>query len=153
MISPAKTEPTDPAAEAALVEALVEMMRRPEFGNLLVRALRATPEFSALFAEKLGMAIKVPAFCDILSQSVVNAPAFLPTIAEGRGTTPFKNLFPDDMSAMPPATYSKIRAADTWSRMFGSVLDFIMANRIDGDIYEFGTYNGYSARHLAIAMT
>lgn len=153
MISPAKIEPADPAAETALVEAVVELMHRPEFASLLVRTLRATPEFSALFAEKLGMAIKVPAFCDFLSQNVVNASSFLPTLAEGRGTTPFKRLFPEDMSAQPPASYSVIRAADTWSRMFGTVLDFIMANRIEGDLYEFGTFNGYSTRHLAIAMT
>jgi hypothetical protein len=153
MISPAKTEPTDPAAEAALVEALVEMMRRPEFGSLLVRALRATPEFSALFAEKLGTALQIPAFTDILAQNVVNAPAFLPTLAPGYGLAPFQPLFKDDFSVTPPATYTPMRAVDTWSRMFGTVLDFIYASRLEGDIYEFGTYNGYTARHLALAMT
>jgi predicted O-methyltransferase YrrM len=148
-----KSEAGNMMQEEALVEQLIDLMRRPEFGTLLVRALRGTPEFSSLFAEKLGMALCVPAFADVLAKSVVQAPAFLPALAPGQGIPPFKPLFKSDYSATPPATYTEMRAVETWSRMFNTVFDFIHASRMDGDVYEFGTYNGYTARHLALAMT
>lgn len=148
-----KPDPTASAPQESVVEALVDLMRRPEFGTLLVQALRETPEFSSVFAERLGTALRVPAFADALAQTVANASAFLPALAPGQGTAPFQPLFPNDFSATPPATYSPLRAVDTWSRMFNTVFDFIYASRLDGDIYEFGTYNGYTARHLALAMT
>jgi O-methyltransferase len=135
-----------------LIEQLIDLVRRPEFGALLVQILREVPEFSALFAEKLGTALRVPAFTDALAQSVVNAPGFLPALAPGQGLAPFQPLFKGDFSATPPATYSPMRAVQTWSAMFNTVFDFIHASRIDGEIYEFGTYNGYTARHLALAM-
>jgi O-methyltransferase len=100
----------------------------------------------------LGRAVSVPAFADVLAQTVVNAQVFLPGLAPGHGTAPFQPLFPGDESARPPMTYSRMRAAEMWSRMFGTVLDFVHASRLEGDIYEFGTYNGYTARHLALAM-
>lgn len=147
-----KPDPTAAPPQDSLVDALAELMRRPEFGTLLVQALRETPEFSSLFAERLGLALRVPAFADALAQTVANAPAFLPALAPGQGIAPFQPLFGDDYSAAPPATYSPLRAVETWSRMFNTVFDFIYASRLDGDVYEFGTYNGYTARHLALAM-
>ena len=148
-----KPESGSPAQEEPLVEQLIDLMRRPEFATLLVQALRATPEFSSLFAEKLAVALRVPAFSEALVQTVVNAPSFLPALAPGQGIAPFQRLFKDDRSVAAPATYSPMRAVETWSRMFNTVFDFIYASRIEGDIYEFGTYNGYTARHLALAMT
>jgi O-methyltransferase len=170
-----KSEPTQPPHDQALVEQLIDLMRRPEFGALLAEALRAAPEFSALFAEKLGTALRVPevasalaqtvvnapAFlpslrvpevADALAQTVVNAPAFFPSLAPGQGQPPFAPLFPQDYSALPPATYTRMRAVETWGRMFKTVFDFISACRMAGDVYEFGTCNGYTARHLATAM-
>jgi O-methyltransferase len=147
------TQPTGSAQDEPLVEQLIELMRRPEFGTLLAQALRATPEFSTLFAEKLGMALQIPAFGEMLAKVTVNAPAFLPSLAPGQGIAPFTPLFANDFSATPPATYTPMRAVDTWSRIFSTVFDFIAASRLEGDIYEFGTYNGYTARHLALAMT
>src|SRR5262245_21056846 len=104
-----KAEPTAHVQEEPLVEQLIDLMRRPEFGTLLVHALRSTPEFSALFAEKLSHALRVPAVADALAQVVVNAPSFLPSLAPGQGLAPFGPLFKDDHSAMPPATYSAMR--------------------------------------------
>lgn len=153
MSLPFKLEPGSPPQEEALVEQLVLLMQRPEFGSILAKVLRRTPEFSSLFAEMLGRAVSVPQFGDVLAQAVINAPVFLPGLAAGHGAAPFHPLFPGDESAKPPITYSRMRAAETWSRMFGTVLDFIHANRVEGDIYEFGTFDGYTARHLALAMT
>lgn len=144
---------TAPQQEEPLVEQLIDLMRRPEFGTLLAQALRGSPEFSAVFAEKLAVALQIPAFGDMLAKVAVNAPSFLPSVTPGQGTAPFTPLFKDDFSANPPATYTSMRAVDTWSRMFHTVFDFIAASRLEGDIYEFGTYNGYTARHLALAMT
>lgn len=148
-----KSEQNISTQDESLVDQLIDLMRRPEFGVLLVQALRGVPDFSKLFAEKLGAALLVPAFTDVLAKSVVNAPAFLPALAPGQGLAPFEPLFEDDFSATPPATYSPMRAVQTWSAMFNTVFDFIYASRMEGDIYEFGTYHGYTARHLAVAMT
>jgi hypothetical protein len=148
-----KSEPSPAAQDEPLVEQLIGLMQRPEFGALLAKTLRGSPEFSKLFAEMLGRAVSVPAFADVLAQAVVNSSVFLPGLAPGHGTAPFQPLFSGDESAKPPITYSRMRAADTWSRMFGTVLDFIQASQLEGDIYEFGTFDGYTARHLALAMT
>lgn len=138
--------------EESVVDQLIDLVRRPEFGALLSQALRDVPEFSALFAEKLATALRIPQVTDALAQAVVNAPAFLPALAPGAGHAPFQQLFPNDFSATPPATYTPMRAVQTWSAMFNTVFDFLYAGRMEGDIYEFGTYNGYTARHLALAM-
>jgi O-methyltransferase len=147
-----KSEQNISAPQDRPIDELIDLMRRPEFGTLLAQSLRDSPDFSALFAERLGVALRIPDFAQILAQTVVNAPGFLPLLAAGHGTAPFQPLFEDDYSAAPPATYPPIRAAETWSRMFGTVFDFIYASRMEGDIYEFGTFNGYTARHLALAM-
>jgi hypothetical protein len=153
MSLPLKSERSASAPGEPLVEQLISLMQRPEFGSVLAKSLRATPEFATLFAEMLGRAVSVPAFADVLAQSVVNAQVFLPGLAPGYGTAPFRPLFPGDESAKPPITYSRMRAAETWSRTFGTVMDFVQASQLEGDIYEFGTFEGYTARHFALAMT
>lgn len=137
-------QPSNDDASAALAEQIKALMRQPEFAGALAEALRTSPAFSGVFAEKLGMALQIPEFIGALANA-------LPSGGGTRVTT-FGPLFEHDWSCAPPATYTPPRAADTWGRMFGTVLDFVFASRLDGDIYEFGTLNGYTARHLAIGL-
>jgi hypothetical protein len=135
-----------------LAEQLRALMRQPEFAGALVEALRGSSEFSGLFAQKLGMALRIPEFTGAVAESVVKAPLFYPSLSPGYAVGPVGPLFPQDFSHLPPATYSSARGAQVWGQTFGVVMDFIGANRIGGDIYEFGTFHGYTARHFAMAM-
>jgi O-methyltransferase len=146
-----KTDPAGPAQEP-LAEQLRVLMRQPEFAAVLVEALRGSPDFSGLFAQRLGMALQVPEINGALARAVVNAPLFYPSLAPGYAVGPVGQLFPQDASHFPPATYSPARAAQVWGQAFGVVMDFVGASRMEGDIYEFGTLHGYTARHFAMAM-
>jgi predicted O-methyltransferase YrrM len=128
-------------------------MRQPEFAAALVEALRKSPDFSGLFAQRLGMALQVPEISGALAHAVINAPLFYPSLAPGYAVGPVGPLFPQDASHFAPATYSPARAAQVWGQAFGVVMDFVSASRMEGDIYEFGTFHGYTARHFAMAMT
>lgn len=145
------TEPAEPARDP-LAEQLKALMRQPDFAAALVEALRKSPDFSGLFAQKLGLALRIPDFTNAVAESVVNAPLFYPSLAPGYAVGPVGPLFPQDFSHVPPATYSYARGAQTWGQTFGVAMDFVVAGRIAGDIYEFGTYHGYTARHFAMAM-
>jgi hypothetical protein len=147
-----KAEPAEFSQEP-LAAQLQSLMRDPGFAAMLVDALRGSTEFSGLFAQRLGMALKIPEFNRALADSVIGAPSFYPSLAPGYAVGPVGRLFPEDKSHYPPATYSTVRAAQTWGQTFGVVMDFVAANRLEGDIYEFGTLYGYTARHFATAMT
>lgn len=58
----------------------------------------------------------------------------------------------DDPTLLPPPSYSKERADWIYGTAFFRAMEFVVYQRIPGDVLEFGTYNGYTARVLAEQM-
>jgi hypothetical protein len=142
-----------PSAQADILAAqLADLLGRPEFVEAIVDVLRSSPAFASLFAEKLGWAMRVPGFAEMVAGAIARSQAAAVAIAGPDATPPFAPLFADDLSVQPPATYTPASAARMWSGVFDTALQFLFANRMQGDIYEFGTLHGYTARHLAVAL-
>ena len=57
-----------------------------------------------------------------------------------------------DPTLLPPPGYMSARASAVYGEAFRRCFEFLSAQRIQGDIYEFGTFKGYTARHLATLM-
>ena len=141
-----------PAQSEVLAAQLADLVGRPEFVEAIVSALRGSPAFAGLFAEKLAWAARVPGFAEMTATAISQSPTAAAAIAGPGAAPPFVALFAGDLSIQPPATYTPASAARTWSGVFDTTLQFLFANRMQGDIYEFGTLHGYTARHLAVAL-
>jgi hypothetical protein len=131
---------------------LQRLMQSPGFIDGLIAALHRSPLFAQVFADKMGRAFQVPQFANAIAGALMNAPALKDVLDTGYPIAPFKPLFAGDESDEPPGTYNPSRAARQWAHIAHTTLDFVYANRVAGDLYEFGTLNGYTARHFAIAL-
>lgn len=58
----------------------------------------------------------------------------------------------DDPTLLPPPSYSRERADQVYVEAFQRAMEFAVFQRVPGDVLEFGTYNGYTARVLATLM-
>lgn len=58
----------------------------------------------------------------------------------------------DDPTLLPPPCYTKERADQIYGEAFRRAMEFVTYQRIPGDVLEFGTLNGYTARKLAELM-
>lgn len=57
-----------------------------------------------------------------------------------------------DPTLLPPPSYTKARADQVYGDAFRRAVEFAALQRIPGDVLEFGTLNGYTARKLAELM-
>lgn len=57
-----------------------------------------------------------------------------------------------DPTQRPPPAYTKARADEVYRPAFQRAVEFVSLQRIPGDVLEFGTLNGYTARILAELM-
>lgn len=140
------------AVEQACSDQLERLVQSPGFIDGLIAGLHRSPLFAQVFAEKLGRAFQIPEFASMAVTALAKTPAMKAMLETGYPTAPFAPLFAGDESARPPATYNPSRAARQWAHIANTSLDFLYANRISGDLYEFGTLNGYTARHFAVAL-
>jgi hypothetical protein len=58
----------------------------------------------------------------------------------------------NDPTLLPPPKYTKARAGVVYDEPFRCAMEFVTYQRIPGDVLEFGTLNGYTARKLAELM-
>ena len=58
----------------------------------------------------------------------------------------------NDPTLLPPPKYTKARADVVYDEPFRCAMEFVTYQRIPGDVLEFGTLNGYTARKLAELM-
>jgi O-methyltransferase len=58
----------------------------------------------------------------------------------------------DDVTQLPPPCYSRERADQVYGEAFLRAMEFVSYQRLPGDVLEFGTWNGYTARILATLM-
>lgn len=58
----------------------------------------------------------------------------------------------DDPTILPPPKYTKERADFIYGEAFRRAMEFVVYQNIPGDVIEFGTLNGYTARKLAELM-
>ena len=91
-------------------------MRQPDFAAALVEALRNSPDFYGPVGAEAGHGAADPDFTNAMAESVVSAPPFYPSLAPGYAVGPVGQLFPQDFSHMPPATYSSARGARPGAR-------------------------------------
>src|ERR1700733_14645104 len=57
-----------------------------------------------------------------------------------------------DPTLKPPPSYTRSRADEVYGKMFQRVFEYVWATGINSDIYEFGTFHGYTARLMALHM-
>lgn len=138
--------------DTLVLERLTQILREPSFSSAVLAALRGSPAFAALFAEKLTTALEIPEFRRMLASAVAGSPPFLSALNSDYAVAPFAPLFSGDASCIPPARYTPQRAARQWGHVFNTALDFVYHNKLEGDVYEFGSLHGYTARHLALAL-
>lgn len=62
---------------------------------------------------------------------------------------PFSRLGPGDCTVIPPPCLSVERAAEIYGPAFRNAVEYVALCRIEGDVLEFGTLTGYTARWLA----
>lgn len=58
----------------------------------------------------------------------------------------------NDITVFPPPCMNAQRAADIYNPAFQRIVEYVVNSRIQGDVFEFGTFNGYTARTLAEMM-
>jgi len=58
----------------------------------------------------------------------------------------------NDITIFPPPCLNAQRAAEIYRPAFTNIIEYVHNSRIEGDILEFGTFNGYTARTLAELM-
>lgn len=58
----------------------------------------------------------------------------------------------NDITVFPPPCMNAERAADIYNPAFQRIMEYVVNSRIEGDVFEFGTFNGYTARTLAEMM-
>src|SRR5689334_11237539 len=54
-----------------------------------------------------------------------------------------------DPTLLPPPSYTRERADRIYGEAFRRAFEYLSETRVEGDVLEFGTYRGYSARLLA----
>lgn len=65
---------------------------------------------------------------------------------------PFPQLVTNDPTIQPPPCYTVARAAEVYGDAFRRAMEYVTLVKVPGDIVEFGTLNGYTARWLAELM-
>lgn len=58
----------------------------------------------------------------------------------------------NDITIFPPPCLTAERAKEIYSPAFQRIVEYAVNSRIEGDVFEFGTFNGYTARTLAELM-
>lgn len=58
----------------------------------------------------------------------------------------------NDITIIPPPTQTPERAQEIYEPAFRRVMEYITVSRVPGDVLEFGTFHGYTARTLAELM-
>jgi hypothetical protein len=57
-----------------------------------------------------------------------------------------------DPTLKPPPSYTRLRADEVYGGMFQRVFEYLWASGINSDVYEFGTFRGYTARLMALHL-
>lgn len=58
----------------------------------------------------------------------------------------------NDITIFPPPCLNTERAKEIYYPTFQRIMEYIVNSRIEGHVFEFGTFNGYTARMLAELM-
>lgn len=58
----------------------------------------------------------------------------------------------NDITVFPPPCLTAARAAEIYDPAFQRIMEYVVNSRVEGDVLEFGTFNGYTARTLAEMM-
>lgn len=58
----------------------------------------------------------------------------------------------NDITVFPPPCLTADRAAEIYNPAFQRIMEYVVNSRVEGDVFEFGTFNGYTARTLAEMM-
>lgn len=58
----------------------------------------------------------------------------------------------NDITMFPPPCLTAQRAYEIYQPAFTRIVEYVVNSRVEGDVLEFGTFNGYTARTLAELM-
>ncbi len=64
----------------------------------------------------------------------------------------FQPLCLNDITVFPPPCLTAQRAFEIYQPAFRRIMEYVVNSRVTGDVLEFGTFNGYTARTLAELM-